>query len=402
LRRPQWFSPDTDHLSRSFGRRTGWQAPPPFALSSQLVGAACAASGSSPTRNVASPKPNASADAAAPTVPAQTGRLPVGTATIELVDRSRRDPFAPDHRRRHILVEVYYPARGTKGRGRYMPRLVAKALATRSVPASALLSVRTNARPKAQVRRGHYPVVLFSPGYTVPHYLYAALLEDLSSRGYVVIALDHTYETEAVQFPNGTTVRRTLPETAHPLDLRAVSARIGDLSLVVARLRSLTRLAPLRAADPSKIGLFGHSLGGLTAANVAAAAQEVTFAADLSGSVYGKAVRKPFRRPFLILDGQGRDPTLRGWWAKLVGTRYWVTLKTAKHLNFSDWSWLVPALRRSGVKPKPRVPNLGAMDGFRAVALQRRYLGAFFDKCLKHQPTSAFDDPPPADVAIKR
>jgi pimeloyl-ACP methyl ester carboxylesterase len=165
-----------------------------------------------------------------------------------------------------------------------------------------------------------------------------------------------------------------------------------------------TRLAPLRAADPSKIGLFGHSLGGLTAANVAAAAQGVTCAADLSGSVYGKAVRKPFRRPFLILDGQGRDPTLRGWWAKLVGTRYWVTLKTAKHLNFSDWSWLVPALRRSGVrpKPKPRVPNLGAMDGFRAVALQRRYLGAFFDKCLKHQPTSAFDDPPPADVAIKR
>jgi Chlorophyllase enzyme/WD40-like Beta Propeller Repeat len=222
-----------------------------------------------------------SADAAAPTVLAPTGRLPVGTATIELVDPSRRDPFAPDHRRRHILVEVYYPATGTKGRGRYMPRSVAKALATRSVPTSALLSVRTNAQPKAQPRHGHYPVVLFSPGYTVPHYLYTALLEDLSSRGYVVIAVDHTYETEAVQFPTGRTARRTLPENAHPLDLRAVTARIGDLSFVVARIRWLNRLAPLRAADPSKIGLFGHSLGGLTAANVAAADPAVTCAADL-------------------------------------------------------------------------------------------------------------------------
>jgi hypothetical protein len=119
-----------------------------------------------------------------------------------------------------------------------------------------------------------------------------------------------------------------------------------------------------------------------------------------SGSVYGKAVRKPFHRPFLILDGQGRDATLRGWWARLVGTRYWVTLKTAKHLNFTDWSWLAPALRTSGLNP--RVPNLGAIDGFRAVALQRRYLGAFFDECLKHQPASAFGDPPPEDVAIKR
>lgn len=281
-----------------------------------------------------------------------------------------------------------------------MPRSVAKALATPSVPASALLSVRTNAQPKAHARRGHYPVVLFSPGYTVPHYLYTALLEDLSSRGYVVIALDHTYETEAVQFPNGTTVRRTLPESAHPLDPRAVTARIGDLSFVVARLRSLTRLAPLRAADPSTIGLFGHSLGGLTAATVAAADQAVACAADLSGSIYGKAVRKPFHRPFLILDGQGHDATLRGWWARLVGTRYWVTLETAKHLNFSDWSWLAPALRKSGLNP--RVPNLGAIDGFRAAALQRRYLAAFFDQCLKHQPTSTFVDPPPADVAIQR
>lgn len=280
-----------------------------------------------------------------------------------------------------------------------MPLAVAKALSTASVPVRALASVRTGMGAGTPARRGHYPVLIFSPGYTVPHYLYTALLEDLASRGYVVIALDHTYETEAIQFPNGDIIRRTLPEDPKNLTSNPIKARLDDVAYLVKKLAALKSRGGLPGADVTRIGIFGHSLGGLTAANAAAANRSVACAADLAGSVYGSATRKPFRRPFLIMDGRQRESTLGGWWANLVGTRYWVTLKTAKHLNFSDWSWLVPALKASGLKP--HVENLGPIDGLRAVRLERLYLAAFFDECLKHDPTAAFATPPP-DVVIKR
>ena len=57
--------------------------------------------------------------------------------------------------------------------------------------------VRTNARRNARPLEGlgGYPAIVFSPGYGVPHALYTSLFEDLASHGFVVIALDHTYET---------------------------------------------------------------------------------------------------------------------------------------------------------------------------------------------------------------
>jgi hypothetical protein len=351
-------------------------------------------------RRVASPpKSPQSAGFRAPAVPPPTGTLPVGTKTMTLVDRSRRDPFAPDRRRRRILAQVYYPARSNGRRARYMPVAVAKAVSSVSVPLRALASVRTDMGAGTRARPGHYPVLMFSPGYTVPHYLYTALLEDLASRGYVVIALDHTYETEAVQFPHGDIVRRTLPEDPKNIIFKLMKARLDDVAFLIKRLASLKGDGALPGADVRRMGVFGHSLGGLTAANAAAANRSIACSADLAGSVYGGARRKPFRRPFLIMDGKQRESTLRGWWANLVGTRYWVTLRTAKHLNFTDWSWLVPALRAAGLKP--HVENLGPIDGVRAVRLERRYLDAFFDECLKHERASIFDAPPP-DVAIKR
>jgi dienelactone hydrolase len=336
----------------------------------------------------------------APAVPPPTGTLPVGTKTMALIDRSRRDPFASDGRRRRILAQVYYPALSNGRRARYMPLAVATAVSSASVPVRALASVRTDLAAGTPARRGHYPLLLFSPGYTVPHYLYTALLEDLASRGYVVIALDHTYETEAVEFPNGDVVRRTLPDDPKNIISKPISARLNDVAFLIKTLASLEGHGALAGADVTRIGIFGHSLGGLTAVTAAAANRSIACSADLAGSVFGKARRKPFRRPSLIMDGSQREATLRAWWANLAGTRYWVTLKTAKHLNFADWSWLVPALKAAGLNPQ--VKDLGPIDGVRAVRLERLYLGAFFDHCLKHKPATALTTPPPPDVVIKR
>ena len=46
-----------------------------------------------------------------------------------------------------------------------------------------------------------WPVVIFSPGYGAPRAVYTGLATRLASRGFVVFALDHAYESAVTQLP---------------------------------------------------------------------------------------------------------------------------------------------------------------------------------------------------------
>src|SRR5947209_13168273 len=48
-----------------------------------------------------------------------------------------------------------------------------------------------------------FPVLIFSPGLGSATFAYTSQLEDLASHGYCVAAIEHTYDTPAVIFPNG-------------------------------------------------------------------------------------------------------------------------------------------------------------------------------------------------------
>ena len=61
---------------------------------------------------------------------------------------------------------------------------------------------KTHARVGVPVKQGKHPVVLFSPGLGFSRFLNTALLEDLASQGYLVVAMDHTHESP-VEFPGG-------------------------------------------------------------------------------------------------------------------------------------------------------------------------------------------------------
>jgi predicted dienelactone hydrolase len=50
-----------------------------------------------------------------------------------------------------------------------------------------------------------WPVVLFSPGNTVPRSIYTTFVEDLASHGFVVVAIDHPYSVAIVVLPDGRT-----------------------------------------------------------------------------------------------------------------------------------------------------------------------------------------------------
>ena len=224
------------------------------------------------------------------------------------------------------MIQIWYPAASGGPRAAYMAKGVGRIYAAEyRLPGDTFARVRTNAYRNARPleRPGGYPAILFSPGYGVPHALYTSLLEDLASHGFVVIALDHTYETDAVEFPGGGIVRRNLPPdpgrnggpSSYRLLLRIIGQRVADMRFLRRSLPALDeRLGHI--IDAQRVGVFGHSLGGLTAANALEADRALRAGVDLDGSIFGPGVRRPLVRPFMIMTGHG-DGTLLRFWPRL-------------------------------------------------------------------------------------
>ncbi|MBL1110402.1 hypothetical protein JK361_38625 [Streptomyces sp. 5-8] len=362
------------------------------------------------------------------TLPVPTGRCPVGTTAMHLVDASRRDPWVPG-RHRELMVSLWYPARPAPGCSvaRQLPpgtaaRWGALAAAEFGMPPTGVdwTITRTHSVTGAPAwrQRGGLPVVLYSPGKNVPRGFGTVLAEELASHGYVVAAVDHTYETLAVEFPGGRLVE-DLPETEpHDMDgmRRLMGARVADVRFVLDRLEALNtggqpdaRRQPLpaglwRGLDLSAVGVFGHSLGGATAAQVMHDDRRVAAAADLDGGVgtaddpVGSVVVDGLDHPFLLMNsaiGNSRDAALASLWRHLRGWHRNIQLPSAGHYSYTDLQAQFPQVAAAGMMPASEVTKtVGTVDSARSLHIQRTYLGAFFDLHLRHMPDHGLLDGP--------
>ena len=141
------------------------------------------------------------------TLPAPTGSESVGTVSLHLIDPGRQDPWVPG-RQRELMVSIWYPARHTEHYPAvpWMPPATAATFEQlNGIPAGSVTMPVTAGHDGAPVdrRRGGLPVVVYSPGSGSDRSINTALVEELASRGYMVVTIDHTYDAEEVEFPGG-------------------------------------------------------------------------------------------------------------------------------------------------------------------------------------------------------
>jgi dienelactone hydrolase len=352
------------------------------------------------------------------TMPALTGPDKVGTIVHHLIDRSRPDPsFRSGHR--ELMVQVWYPA--DAGRGAYAPYMPRGAATIMErvvhVPAGTVSRIRTRARLAAPAAAGRHPVLLFSPGSTEMRSDATALVENLASEGFVVITIDHTHESQLVAFPDGQIVRGTFVDTGPASNLRAVRVRVADVRFVLDQLASLDRRGLLaRRLDLTRVGMFGFSLGGATAAAAMLADPRLKAGADLDGSIYGPVIQAGLHRPFLLMLSP--IPTqikqrcgapckhlsefhfYRAFYAHLRGPRYAIELKDSGHESFEDAVWIKPQLEAIAPTVAKQF-QAGRIDAHTAVATVSSYLTAFFDRYLRGTPQPLLSDPSATYPALR-
>lgn len=349
--------------------------------------------------------PTAAADVpAAPrlALPAPTGPYPVGARTLHLRDRDRADPWVPS-RRRELMVTLWYPAGVPTGRP--LPyvtpdesRLMTRALGLKGGPDTLLASTRTHARVGAPPlrRAGGLPLVVLSPGISLPRSSLTALAEELGSRGYAVAAIDHTYESVAVSFPDGTTTECLICRQRPPGPV-VTASRAADVSFVLDQLTRRTPAGFGRYVDRRRIGMAGHSLGGASTLAAMRADRRVRAGVNLDGP-FLPALDTAMTRPFLMLGAEahgrpGADPSWSRTWEHLAGWRRWLSTTGTAHDSFTDYARLYEQLDLE--TPGQHV------SGRRAVEITRRYVVAFFDRHLRQRQRPLLDGPSPAYPEIR-
>ncbi len=381
------------------------------------------------------------------TAPALTGQYEVGTTDLHLVDRSRPDPWKPD-RRREVMATVTYPA-DRFAHGPQAPWLtpgmsavIDQALANPNdldVPVGSVDWPSSERRAEIGVPAAPgapKPVVLFSPGFGGPRETYSAIVDDLASRGYVVVSLSHTYESAAVEFPGGRLETALPPGEGPEFMKKALDARVGDSRFVLDQLAKITRgqnpdveNRPLPrglgwSLDLSKVGAYGHSYGGFTAGETMVHDRRVDAGINLDGAmatafgyppgsayIPGEVTKRGLDRPFLLMGAEGvgpdgkplehthRTPEFdRSWadfWANQRGWKRDLLLRGGStHMSYSDLQVVVPQLGAL-VTPEKRKASIGTIDPRRSLAAQRDYIGAFFDLHLKGRDRHLFDGESP-------
>ncbi len=365
-------------------------------------------------------------------LPAPTGKLPIGTTRWVVTDPSRDETFAAG-RKRDIEVIAWYPAASSNAQPAPYLRngmeevLSLARLAKLGDAFNGLASVTTHATldapPAATPSR--FPVIVFQHGYTGLPSSHTALLEDLASHGWAVLNVIHPYEATAAGLANGAIVTFTDenhalragisdvfnewgPEdetmvkiTAAPDEaereklMRGYLATLKNTDQVVKRWTldakyALNHLpkdgAPGRIAarlDLSRLGVAGHSMGGVAGAQFCVDDRRCKAALNLDGiPQYGSMIDTPMRAPFLMVYSAraGRAGASDIIYRRSASKYYRVDVKETLHLDFTDMNYWGGPLRQRGA--------YGKIEPARAADITRMIVREFFAQEILKQPSA--------------
>ncbi|MFN8064873.1 MAG: hypothetical protein U0P82_08770 [Vicinamibacterales bacterium] len=189
---------------------------------------------------------------------ARFGQYAIGVRTFEAIDPNRIDIIhtangQPNARYdRRFVLEAWYPARLAPGQ---QPG-GAQRVITRDPTVTAVLYGRAVRGADPLAASGPYPLIIVSHGYPGNRYLMSHLCENLASKGFVVVAIDHPESTYDDQQAFASTLYN------RPFDQLFVLNEVARLG----RSGSGSFLAGL--VDDTRTGIVGYSMGGYGLVNV--------------------------------------------------------------------------------------------------------------------------------------
>lgn len=280
-----------------------------------------------------------------------TGEYPVGTKTYTLTDESRKEDFTKEDDNRNITTQFWYPL--------------------------------DQSGQKDVAVEGKFPLVIFSHGafgYRMSNY---STFQELASNGYIVCSIDHTYHAFMTKQENGETILANMEfmnnamkaqngelsvVKTYALGQEWMKLRTADMAFVLETIKKMTTSSnadPMfQSIDLENIGVFGHSLGGATSAQIGREDESVdavividgTMLGEITGLENGKELvtNIPYPKPIMNIYNEShyQDALLnKESYANMMANKnaldsYEVIINGSGHINFTDLPIISPSLSK--------------------------------------------------------
>jgi pimeloyl-ACP methyl ester carboxylesterase len=323
--------------------------------------------------------------AAAIDLPRPTGKYGTGSSQAMLVDHSRSDPYsaaAGIKQDRRLMVSSFHPVALREQcldmPSPYMPAITAAFLDSEysayGIPNNTFAFfdlISCKPRGHQSTRNQFFPTVLFSPGLGNSRLLYSAMAQSLASEGFNVITIDHPYDADIVEFEDGSTVLAAEIDSDEQI-LAALDIRVQDVSFVLDQLTLKSTNQKLFGGRPcpksEQYTIFGHSLGGATAAAATLSDKRLNGAINLDGTFFGTLLTKGAAKPLMIMSHDGKNLTTDDSWTAVWNatqkvTKVAVTIGDTAHGSYSDLSLIADALGLPAEMRSQLDPFVGALPG---------------------------------------
>ena len=354
-------------------------------------------------------------------LPEPNGSYQVGTEMIHVQTQKTEAITKNKNDKRELMLKIWYPSDAdvsSRDAEKYAADASRAGFATKyGLPAGALNyldRVETFAYPGIPAANESFPVLIFSHGYGSRAHGYYALLSEIASQGYVIINMNHTYESLGATFPDGQekyfdygyqgeiaaeTMSVIQPlidafengmsyEQRHPIVRKAsldyFEGRIqdrwsDDMIFVLDQLESWNAEGLLKGKlDLDRIGVFGHSVGGGSAGNLAMKDNRIKAAANLDGIQWGKKIDTAYAIPYLYVsaDWPAEHEDINSHVYREKSTDYFYETKLLKsgHPNFMDIPFMIPVQSLAGT---------GEIDPYEGNEIVTQLVTSFFDRHLK-------------------
>ena len=356
-------------------------------------------------------------------LPPPTGPHAVGSEYLHLVTPDVNVFTDQADEWRELMIKAWYPARasGETPEAFWNKGERVGFAAKYGLPAGQLDyldRIRTHTLPGAAVAEGAFPVLLFSHGQYSPATGYYALLQELASHGFIILNINHTYESTGSLFPDGSirlydqaydrhhnnaemaeliwqtmeAYRQTPAGPARDTLLRGplkeyFAAEItrrwsGDIGRVLEQLPTWNQQSPLAGhLDTTRVGVFGHSQGGAAAGQALVDYPMLRAGVNVDGVQWGPMVDTSLARPFLLLssDWPAEHPDFNpsAYRGGSSADFYEARIAGTGHASFMDIPYLftLSALNEGGT-----------IEPARATQISASVIRSFFDRYLRGAP----------------
>lgn len=333
-------------------------------------------------------------------LPEPTGKYNVGTVVGDFVDENRIERFSKElEEPRKLAVQFWYPTDREGSEIQY------------DISGAPISTSEQN-----------YPVLIFSHGAFGMRLSNASAFRELASHGYIVASIDHTYHSFYTSFTDGKGILVNnnflneaiaassgdlSPEREFEVSHEWLDLRTADIEFVIDSLKTGKIEVPggilNNYMDLNRIGLFGHSLGGASAAQVSRERDEVKATIVIDGTMIGdiiglnsdnavKITDHSFTKPIMLMynssfeEQEAREasylPNINAF-DNASDAAYSLCIKDSGHLNFTDLPRISPFLSKK--------LGVGTIDSLKCIEIVNDYTLAFFNKHIKGQPSELLD-----------